>query len=539
MGQEGMPAEPSLGALQRALEASEARFRNIIEKNADGVLVVGRSGVIRFVNPAAESLLGRPADQLLGQMFGVPVTPGETTEIDILRGGRPGCVAEMRLVEIDWEGEVAYLASLRDVTERKQAADAARFLAEAGTVLAGSLDTPRTLASLARVVVSHLADWCLIDMAEPDQSVHRAAVAHRDPAQEVRARGLLGRFTADGRATSGLPQVLRGGQAEVYPQVHEGLIRTLTPDPEGEEVLRGLGCGSAMLVPLHAHGRTLGAITFLRATAGRPYGPADLALAEDLARRAALALDNARLYDESQEGVRRRDEFLAMLAHELRNPLAPILSAAQIMCMRQPDDPALRRSCDVIERQCKHMARLLDDLLDISRVTRGKIELRPEAVELAPVVEQAVETSRPLVKARRHQLSTALPPEPVRLRADPTRLCQVVANLLINAAKYTPPGGRIWLTAGREGEQAVVRVRDTGDGIAPDMLSRIFEPFTQAGRTLDRSEGGLGIGLTLARRLVQLHGGSITALSEGPGRGSEFVVRLPLVPPPPGTPPAR
>src|SRR5919197_5085482 len=258
MRQEGITAETALEALQRALQASEARFRNIIEKNADGVLVVGRSGVIRFVNPAAEALLGRPAPQLLGQMFGVPLTPGEITEIDILRGGgQPGRVAEMRVVEIDWEGEVAYLASLRDITERKQAADAARFLAEAATVLAGSLDRPRTLASLAQVAVSHLADGCLIDMAEADQSVHRAAVAHRAPSQEARARGLLGRFTADGRATSGLPQVLRSGQAEVYPQVPEDLVRTLAPAPEAQEIVRGFGCGSAMLVPLCAHGRTL------------------------------------------------------------------------------------------------------------------------------------------------------------------------------------------------------------------------------------------------------------------------------------------
>src|SRR5947209_2556042 len=215
------------------------------------------------------------------------------------------------------------------------------------------------------------------------------------------------------------------------------------------------------ILPLTARGRPLGAMSFVSSDPDRRYGSAELALAEDLARRAAIAVDNARLFREAQEADRRKDEFLAMLAHELRNPLAPILNATYLMRRRQIDDPALQRARDVVERQVQHMAHLVDELLDVSRITRGKIELQKQPLDLATLIAHAVETSRPLIDARRHQLFLTLPPEPVPLEADPDRLQQVLANLLNNAAKFTEPGGRIWLNGTREGNEAVLRVRDT------------------------------------------------------------------------------
>jgi CheY-like chemotaxis protein/two-component sensor histidine kinase len=195
-------------------------------------------------------------------------------------------------------------------------------------------------------------------------------------------------------------------------------------------------------------------------------------------------------------------------------------------------DPAvLGRVREMMERQVQHMTRMVDDLLDVSRITRGKIELRKQAVDLASVVERTVEAIRPLLEDRQQELRVDLPPEPLRLEADPTRLEQVLANLLNNAAKYTDHGGDVWLSARRGGGELVLRVRDTGVGIAPDMLPRIFEPFVQADRVLHQSQGGLGIGLTLVRKLVEMHGGSVTAHSAGPGKGSEFVVRLPALSP--------
>jgi signal transduction histidine kinase len=268
----------------------------------------------------------------------------------------------------------------------------------------------------------------------------------------------------------------------------------------------------------------------LRAEAAR-----EKQLAAELAQKAEAL---ARLNQEIQEAHRRKDEFLAMLAHELRNPLAPLRNALHILRLDPLGGPAAGQALEIAERQVGHLARLIEDLLDVSRITRGKIELRKEPVEFGHVIARAVESTGPLFAAGGHTLEVVGPPEPLWLQADPTRLEQVLANLLNNAAKYTEPGGRITLTAGREGQEVVLRVRDTGIGIPADMLERVFDLFTQAHRSLASSyQWGLGIGLALVRRLVELHGGSVQAFSEGPGTGSEFVVRLPLQAEPVAVPP--
>jgi CheY-like chemotaxis protein/two-component sensor histidine kinase len=252
-----------------------------------------------------------------------------------------------------------------------------------------------------------------------------------------------------------------------------------------------------------------------------------------MAGRAAVALDNAMLYAKIQEEDRRKDEFLAMLAHELRNPLAPISNAVHILQITDGDSQRREWAAEVIGRQLRQLVRLVDDLLDVSRVTRGKIELKIESIDAGKVVAAAVETSAPFVEALDHTLTVLLPPEPLLLKGDFTRVAQILANLINNAAKYSDKGGRISLTATREGTEVVFRVRDTGIGIPRELLSHIFEPFTQIDRTLDRSRGGLGIGLTLVRRLVELQGGRVQAWSEGPDKGSEFTVSLPAADPAP------
>jgi PAS domain S-box-containing protein len=254
----------------------------------------------------------------------------------------------------------------------------------------------------------------------------------------------------------------------------------------------------------------------------------------DVTERKRLMAELRGRAEQLAENDRRKDEFLAMLSHELRNPLAPIRNAVHVL-QEFEGRPESGQARDVIARQVTHLARLVDDLLDVSRITRGKIALRPETVGLAEVVARGVETTLPLIEARGHVLTVDVSNDVPPLHADPTRLGQVVANLLNNAAKYTDEGGRITVRAGREGSEAVVRVRDTGAGIPPDVLPRVFDLFAQAERTLDRAQGGLGIGLTLVKSLVEQHGGRVEAFSEGPGRGSEFVVRLPLAasqPPP-------
>ncbi|MFL6213138.1 MAG: ATP-binding protein [Blastocatellia bacterium] len=226
---------------------------------------------------------------------------------------------------------------------------------------------------------------------------------------------------------------------------------------------------------------------------------------------------------------RRKDEFLAMLAHELRNPLAPIRNAAQVLKLIGPADANQQRAREIIERQTQHLTRLVDDLLDVSRITQGKITLAREPLDLATIIYSAVETNRPLIGARRHQLTVIVPPQPLRVEGDLTRLVQVVGNLLHNATKYTDEGGHIWIEATMAEGEAVISVRDNGLGIPADLLPDVFDLFTQADRSLDRSQGGLGIGLTLVRQLVELHGGRVEARSEGPGHGSQFIVRLPLL----------
>jgi PAS domain S-box-containing protein len=229
-----------------------------------------------------------------------------------------------------------------------------------------------------------------------------------------------------------------------------------------------------------------------------------------------------------EEGERRKDEFLAMLAHELRNPLAPIASALHVLSIVENDPAAALKARQIMQRQVNHLVRLVDDLLDVSRITRGKIGLQRERVDLAEIIQRAVETVQPLVNAQQHRLAVNVPAEPIVLHADPIRMAQVLGNLLNNAAKYTKPGGWIELCAVRDGDDVELRVRDNGLGMSPEMLARVFDLFVQERHSLDRAQGGLGIGLTLVRRLVELHGGRVEARSAGLGQGSEFVVRLPL-----------
>jgi CheY-like chemotaxis protein/nitrogen-specific signal transduction histidine kinase len=249
--------------------------------------------------------------------------------------------------------------------------------------------------------------------------------------------------------------------------------------------------------------------------------------------------ERKRAEQELQEADRRKNEFLATLAHELRNPLAPIRNSVQVMRLHGLPDPDLRTAQEIIERQVQQMSRLVDDLLDISRISRGMVELRRQILDLRHIIYRSREMSQPLIDERLHQLTVSLPEEPLPVDGDATRLEQILGNLLNNSAKYTEPGGRISLTAVREGDEAVVRVRDTGIGMSADFLTQAFEIFVQAGEQ-DAARGGLGIGLSLVRRFVEMHGGSVSAYSDGPGHGSEFVVRLPLVkaPTPPVAEPA-
>jgi len=255
----------------------------------------------------------------------------------------------------------------------------------------------------------------------------------------------------------------------------------------------------------------------------------DEAILVQLASIAANSFENARLYGSLREQDRRKDEFLAMLAHELRNPLAPIAAAAEMLKFGTANEERVRRASDVIARQVRHLTSLVDDLLDVSRVTRGLIELHSAPVDVQAVVASAVEQARPLIEARGHAFAIDVPGGAMHVMGDANRLVQVVVNLLNNAAKYTPAGGRIDLSVRRDGALVRVAVRDSGIGIDARLLPHVFDLFTQAERSPDRSQGGLGIGLALVRNIVAMHGGTVAVHSDGPGAGSVFTVALPLL----------
>jgi PAS domain S-box-containing protein len=265
----------------------------------------------------------------------------------------------------------------------------------------------------------------------------------------------------------------------------------------------------------------------IRDDAGRSVGV--VIVFRDVSERRSLEAEISRQMEDLAERDRRKDEFLAMLAHELRNPLAPIRNGLEILRLNLGKEPSFGQVGGMMGRQLAHLVRLVDDLMDVSRISRGKIELRKEPVDLGKAVRRTLDTMGPAIQMRGHRLEVTTPEEPVFIEADPARVEQIVGNLLTNAAKYTKPGGTIQIAAGREGDQAFVRVRDNGIGIRPEMLERIFETFQQADRVAGQLSEGLGLGLSLVRRLTELHGGSVTALSEGPDRGSEFVVRFPVL----------
>jgi PAS domain S-box-containing protein len=414
-----------------------------------------------------------------------------------------------------------------DITRRKQSEMDLEFLAQASAELAGVADYQTTLDRIARLAVPHFADWCAIDLLRPDGKLHRVAAAHVDAEKVQLAHELHRRYPPDPESPVGTWNVLRTSKGMVVSDITKDMLESGSSDPELVAILRDLGLRSYVGAPLNARGRTMGVLTFVAAESGRRYDSEDLAMAEDLARRAAVAIDNAQLLLAMKESDRAKDVFLATLAHELRNPLAPIWNGLSIIKRSRGDPARIEQVGGIMERQVGQLARLVDDLLDVSRITTGKIELKKESTNLVHVINAAVEMSRPHIESAHHKLSISFPDGPTNLQADPARLAQVFSNLLNNAAKYTRRGGRIDVVVEAEPQELVVRVRDNGTGIQPDMLGKVFGLFTQVTHPTERRQGGLGIGLSLVDGLVRLHGGRVEAHSAGLDQGSEFTVYLP------------
>jgi PAS domain S-box-containing protein len=411
----------------------------------------------------------------------------------------------------------------------RAAEEAQRFLAEAGELLASSLDYETTLQSIAQLVVPYLADWCTIDVIGEEGRIERVAVAHQDPERVERVREIVKRLPVNPHSAEGVGKVIRTGLPEVFPVITEEVLAAVYPEPEKFELARRLGLRSAVIVPMRAHGRTLGAISLAAAETARRYGLADLRLAEDLARRAALAFDNARLFREAQEVNRLKDEFLATLSHELRTPLTAVLGWTSLLRTLKLDSETAAAALVTVERNAQSQRRLIDDMLDASRIITGKLRLDMRPARLASLVEAAAASARPAAEAKRIELAVETGgAEELMVSADPDRLQQIIWNLVSNAIKFTPGGGSVEVRVGRAGADAEIAVSDTGAGIRPEFLPRVFDRFTQADSSTTRAFGGLGLGLSIARHLAELHGGAVTAESRGEGRGATFRVRLPL-----------
>jgi signal transduction histidine kinase/CheY-like chemotaxis protein len=460
----------------------------------------------------------------------LPPNALEYTEYRILRpdtGEMRWMARRGELVADGSAGGKRYIGVSYDITLRKRTEQNLRFLAEASAEVAALVDQPRTMEKLARLATVAFADWCAIDILDQDGNLKRVALAHADPGKVQLAYDFHHRYPADPRQASGPWKVLRSAQAEMVSDVTDEWLDKKVQDPVRRRLLRRLGFKSYIGVPLVVRGKTYGVITFLSAESKRLYGAEDLALAEDLGRRIAIAIDNAHLYQDLQKADRGKDIFLATLAHELRNPLAAIANGLSLLQLTGNDRERIGRSTQLMQRQVNQLARLVDDLMDIARISTGKIELRCESTQLSQVLNNAIEANLSFLESKGHKLQVAMPDAGMDIFADPVRLAQVFSNLISNAAKYTDRGGQISIAVHAEPEEFIVRLSDTGVGISPDMLKTIFVIFAQASHPIERNQGGLGIGLALVDGLVRLHGGTVEAFSAGLGAGSEFVVRLP------------
>jgi PAS domain S-box-containing protein len=452
----------------------------------------------------------------------------------IYRDGKPRYVRATYVPDVGEDGRVrGFVAHVNDITdlkqaeaEREQLRRSADELARVSRRLTESLDIDEVAERIAESILPLFqAQSSVVRLLLPDGSLACVAIAGKwlenfKPGYLLPPGvGLVGRAVVEKRPLW-TRDILDEPSVVLTPEFRQGLA--------------GAGHHAVLAVPLQVKGEVIGAISTAHAEI-RTFSQAEIDLLQAFADQAALAMRNVQLFAreqtaraEAEAANRAKDQFLALLAHELRNPLAPIVTSAALL--RRPGIPAtaVEHAAGIVERQARSLARLLDDLLDVSRITRDRIELRWTVLSVADAVERALEATRPLLDERRHAVSVTLPPRPLHVEADPARLEQIIVNLLNNAAKYTPPGGRITVVVAEEGETVALRVSDTGIGIPADMLSRIFELFVQGDQSLAHTSGGLGIGLTLVHRLVKLHHGRVEARSDGPGRGSEFTVTLPL-----------
>ena len=534
---------------RKRAEEARRRLTSIIEATPDFVGSTDAQGRGLYLNRAGRRMVGLGEEQdasewsiasahppwaarrLLSEGVPMALREGVWTGETALRTPEGGelPVSQVLLAHRDAEGHVVMLSTIiRDITDRKVAEEAQHFLSESSRVLVAALEYEATLQSLARLVVPRLADFCLVAMREED-SLHRAVLAHRDPSQEPLLRRLGRTGSALVGRVVGVHNVVRTGEPELVPEVTDAWLRAASEDEEYFNTLCRLAPRSMMIVPLVARGRTLGVITFASTQSGRRYGPADLVLAEGLAGRAALSIDNARLYRESQQSSQARDEVLAVVSHDLRNPLNVIGLGASALLKHLPEEgpaAAWRKQAELIRRSADRAVHLIEDLLDVAKIEAGRLVGQRVPEEVVPLLDEAIELHRPLAEARglvlvlERESEAGLP----RVLVERNRVLQVFSNLIGNALRFTPSGGRITVKAKRKDEGTVcVSVKDTGTGIAPEHVPHLFDRFWQA----KEGREGAGLGLTISKGIIEAHGGQLWVEST-PGQGSTFSFTLPV-----------
>ena len=394
-------------------------------------------------------------------------------------------------------------------------------------MLASTLDYEKTLINISRLAIPTFADWCFVYLVLPGNEISSALIAHADEEKEHLAREIEIRLEDLSSTTLSVGRVFQTGIPELLSDIREEELKDTLKDERKFEALTQLGIRSAVVVPIPGRHAVLGVIGFVSPKPDR-YTPAELFFAQELARHISLALENARLYREAQEANRAKDEFLATLSHELRTPLNAILGWTQILRAKRLDEVTTARAFEAIERNAKAQAELIEDMLDVSRIITGRLRLELQPVELSSAILAALDSVRPAAEAKGVRLECVLDPDAGVISGDPHRLQQIVWNLLSNAVKFTPSGGLVRIDLEHIEGEVKLTVRDTGRGISPQFLPYVFDRFRQAEIMISRTSGGLGLGLSIARHLVELHGGVIEAGSEGEGCGATFTVTFPF-----------
>jgi len=528
---------------RKQAEEEQRRLTAILEATPDFVATFDPEGRLLYLNRRARQMLAISGDRIVEGPDATMIYPdrdaarilrdaiptairegswsGETTLLS--RDGREIPVSQVILAHRGPNGEVEFLSmSAREITELRKREEELRFLAEASNILVESLEYEAALDGLVDLIVPRLADFCIIDVVE-ESELHRLAVAHRDP-EKAQLVSKLRNLTPEHDQLVGPQSVIRTGQLELVPDVTTAWIRAATRDEEHFRAIRDLDPKSIMIVPLAARGRTFGAITFALSQPGRQYGPDDIALAQELARRAALAVDNARLFEKSQQATRVRDEVLRIVAHDLRNPLNTIQLSAGLLREITPEDREReRKQLDIIQRSVERANRLIQDLLDVARSEAGTLAVETRPVETIPLMEEVIELHRGHAREKGLRLEASIPDRLPPIAVDRDRILQVFGNLIGNAIKYTEKGS---ITVGAAQQDGTVRfwVSDTGPGMSDEVLRHIFDPFWQARRA---ERAGAGLGLTIAQRIVQAHGGKLEVESRV-GVGTTFSFTLPI-----------